>query len=130
MAFFNKRRPLTALFVGAIVALAANLPPQHGHLRSSNHAAVVHRHASLHVGAGAVHGWLGRDDGLVIWIDESYLSEAPAVLGRIDAALPETALEPPAVAALHAWLEAVASRIHGPPGRPFGSRAPPLHLLV
>jgi hypothetical protein len=129
MAFFKTRRPLTALFVGALLALAANLPPQHGHPRAPGHAAVVHRHASLHI-SGPVHGWVGRDDGLVIWIDDSYLTEAPAGSGPVDAALPEPALQPPAVAAPHGWLEADVSRIHGPPGRPFGSRAPPLHLLV
>jgi hypothetical protein len=124
------RRSLTALLVGAALTTAANLPPQHGHPYRPGHSGVVHRHVSLHVAGGVPNARFSDSDGLIIWIDNSYVSDASGTLGQIDAALPESALHAPALGAQRARLEADVSRIHGPPRRSSGARAPPLHLSL
>jgi hypothetical protein len=116
---------VTAALVGAALCCAANLPPEHGHPSDRDHHAIVHRHASLHVVRHASHPTLADDDGLIIWIDGSYVAGTSAVTAvpsaeissvfslAVDRTRPSVAREVP------------ASAIHDPPRRLSGSRAPP-----
>ena len=112
--------------IGGILAVAANLPPEHGHPYTRDHAAIVHRHASLHVVRGTHHASLSDGDGLIVWIDGSYTSGTKVSIPHLDVIVSEQA--PSFVRRL--MLASQATGIHGPPGQPSGSRAPPLPLSI
>ena len=116
---------IAALLVGGTLAVSANLPPEHGHPSAPGQAAIVHRHASLHVFRCMNHDGLSDSVGLIIWIDSSYLSGAPAPLGHLDLVAVDTAVVEPPVIVRRIVFEAHASGIHGPPRPASGSRAPP-----
>jgi hypothetical protein len=119
-------RRVTALILGGLLTFAANLPPEHGHPSAAGRAAIVHRHASLHVAGNPAHPRLSDSDGLVIWIDGSYLSAASATVPRPDAiAVSPVVHGSPQLRVMWVCFDSQATGIHGPPGYSFGLRGPP-----
>jgi hypothetical protein len=117
---------LAALLIGGAFLAVAFLPAEHCHPANDTHRAVVHRHVAPHVVRPTAHASLADDDGLILWMDGGFVARpftqaGTAQLSAIPAARPVDP-EPRADAAL--WLPGTG-RIHDPPWRPSGLRAPP-----
>lgn len=125
----RRLRRLVSLAVTGAIAVSANLAPAHGHPATSGHTAVVHRHASLHIVQTSGHPRLCDSDGAIIWIDESYLPGSTAIASPPAFIVGDSQPVPAFTRISHPMPERHASRIHGPPRGPNGSRPPPARVL-
>ena len=109
-------------------------PPEHAHLGSEGHPALVHRHAEPHGHHAHGSGLVFDDDdadATAVWTDTSYVIPAQLTLPVsliVDWRHP--GVEPPSAKLASVRVEVTERRVHDPPRRPRSLRAPPAILSV